>query len=110
MGFDQVHYDNTPSPLRNAGAAIGSVKGIIKGIENGDLGSIIQGGINAVNIFTGSDIQLKQAPALDLSKIGNSILKGQNPFSTVYAPTSSSVQQGIQRATGGNGNGIIPGQ
>ena len=103
MGFDQIHYDNTPSPLRNAGAAIGSVKGIIKGIENGDLGSIINGGINAVNILTGTNIQLKQAPALDLSKIGNSILKGQNPFSTVFAPTSSSVQQGIKRASGGGG-------
>lgn len=98
MGFSEVHYDHTPSPLRNAGAAIGSVEGIIKGVQNGDLGSIIHGGINAVNILTGSDIQLKQAPGLDLSVIGNSILKGQNPFSRVFAPTSASVQQGIQKA------------
>lgn len=110
MGFDEVHYDNTPSPLRNAGAAIGSVQGVIKGIQNGDLGSIIHGGINAVNILTGSDIQLKQAPALDLSSIGNSILKGKNPFGSVFAPTSASVQQGIRRASGGNGslNRLLP--
>jgi len=99
MGFDQIHYDKTPSPLRNAGAAIGSVKGILQGIQHGDLGSIVSGGINAVNILTGSNMQLKQAPALDLSNVGNSILKGQNPFSTVFAPTSASVQQGLQKAT-----------
>ena len=63
-----------------------------------------------MNILTGSNTQLKQAPALDLSNIGNSILKGQNPFSPVFAPTSASVQQGIQRASGGNGllNRLLP--
>ena len=89
--------------MRNAGALIGTAEGIIKGIQHGDLGSIIHGGINAVNILTGSDIQLKQAPAIDLSSVGNSILKGQNPFSPVFAPTSAAVQQGIRKATGGNG-------
>ena len=110
MGFDEIHYDNTPSSLMNAGAEIGAIKGIIKGIEHGDLGSIVHNGINAMNILTGSNTQLKQAPALDLSNIGNSILKGQNPFSPVFAPTSASVQQGIQRASGGNGllNRLLP--
>jgi len=103
MGFDEVHYDNTPSPLRNAGAAIGSIEGVISGIQNGDLGATVQNGINAMNIFTGSNTQLQQTPALDLSNIGNSILKGQNPFSPVFAPTSATVQQGIARASGGNG-------
>lgn len=101
QGFDVIHYDNTPSPLRNAGAAIGSVKGIIKGVQNGDLGSIIHGGMNAMNIFTGSNMQLKQASSVDLSSVGNNILKGQNPFSPVFAPTSASVQQGITKAVGG---------
>lgn len=108
LGFDEVHYDNTPSSLRNAGAAIGSIQGIIKGIEHGDLGAVVHGGINAVNILTGSNTQLKQAPALDLSVIGNSILKGQNPFSPVFAPTSSTVQQGIRRASGSNGLFNLP--
>ncbi len=98
QGFDVIHYDNTPSPLRNAGAAIGGVRGIIEGIENGDLGSIVHEGINVYNILTGSDVQLKQAPSIDLSSIGNQVLRGQNPFSTVFAPTSSTVQQGIQSA------------
>lgn len=102
QGFDVIHYDQTPSPLRNAGAALGGIEGVIKGVQNGDLGAVVQGGINVFNIFTGSDVQLKQAPALDLSSIGNSILRGQNPFSTVFAPTSASVQQGIRRAIGGS--------
>lgn len=102
QGFDVIHYDNTPSPLRNAGAAIGGVQGVIRGIENGDLGAIVHGGINVYNILTGSDVQLKQAPSLDLSSIGNDILRGQNPFGTVFAPTSATVQQGIRKAIGGS--------
>lgn len=102
QGFDVIHYDNTPSPLRNAGAAIGGIENVIEGIENGDLGAIVQGGINVVNILTGSDIQLKQAPSIDLSKIGNSILRGQNPFGTVFAPTSATVEDGIKKAVGGS--------
>ncbi len=100
QGFDVIHYDNTPSPLRNAGAALGGIEGLIKGVQNGDLGTIVNQGINVYNIFTGSDVQLKQAPSLDLSSIGNDILRGQNPFGTVFAPTSSTVEQGIQRAGG----------
>lgn len=102
QGFDVIHYDNTPSPLRNSGAVLGGIENVIEGIENGDLGSIVQNGINVVNILTGSDIQLKQTPALDLSKIGNSILRGQNPFGTVFAPTSATVQDGIKKAISGD--------
>jgi hypothetical protein len=29
QGFDVIHYDNTPKSLRNAGAAIGGIQGII---------------------------------------------------------------------------------
>lgn len=102
QGFDVIHYDRTPSPLRNAGAALGGIEGIISGVQNGDLGAVLHEGINVYNIFTGSDVQLKQAPSIDLSSIGNEILRGQNPFGTVFAPTSSSVQQGIRRAVGGS--------
>lgn len=102
QGFDVIHYDNTPSPLRNAGAALGGIEGVIDGIENGDLGSVINNGINVYNILTGSDVQLKQAPSIDLSTIGTAILRGQNPLGTVFAPTSSTVAQGIKRAFGGS--------
>lgn len=103
QGFDVIHYDDTPSSLRNAGAALGGIEGVIKGVQNGDLGAIVHGGINVYNILTGSDTQLKQAPSIDLSSIGNSILKGKNPFGGVFAPTSATVQQGIQKAVGGAG-------
>jgi hypothetical protein len=88
--------------LRNAGAALGGIEGVIKGVRNGDLGAVLHQGINVYNILTGSDVQLKQAPSLDLSSIGNNILRGQNPFGTVFAPTSSTVQQGIKQAFGGS--------
>lgn len=98
LGFDQVHYDDTPSSLRNAGSVISTGENILKNIENGDLAAVIHGGVNIVNILTGSDIQIKQTPGVDLSRIGNGILQGQNPFSTVFAPTSASIEEGLQKA------------
>jgi hypothetical protein len=101
LGFDEVHYDNTPSPLRNLGSLINSGENILKNLENGDLGSAVQNGINAFNILGGTNTQLVQTPSLNLEGIGQSILQGQNPLSSVYAPTSSTVLQGISKATVG---------
>ena len=95
LGFDEIHYDDTPSPLRNAGSLIGAGRSILDNIENGDLGSAVQNGINAFNILTGSNTQLKQAPSLDLSFIGDNIMKGKNPLSTIFVPTSSTVKNGL---------------
>lgn len=95
LGFSEVHYDNTPSPLRNAGSLISAGQNILNNIENGDLGSAVQNGINAFNILTGSNTQLKQAPSLDLSFIGDDIMKGKNPLSTIFVPTSSTVKNGL---------------
>ena len=111
LGFDEIHYDDTPSPLRNAGSLIGAGRSILDNIENGDLGSAVQNGINAFNILTGSNTQLKQAPSLDLSFIGNDIMKGKNPLSTIFVPTSSTVKNGLSASGpsfpgfGGFGNG-----
>jgi hypothetical protein len=101
LGFAEVHYDQTSSPLRNLGALIGAGGSILSSIENGDLGSTVQNVINATNILTGTNTQIKQAPALDLSQIGESIMKGRNPLSSIFVPTSGSVQQGISKATSG---------
>jgi hypothetical protein len=102
LGFDQGHYDTTDSPLRNLGALIGAGTNILHNIENGDLGSLVQNGINATNILSGQNRPLVQSPSLDLSQVGSSILRGQNPFSPVFAPTSATVAQGIQRAANNN--------
>jgi len=101
MGFSEVHYDHTPSPLRNLGALIGAGGSILNSIENGDLGSTVQNVINATNILNGTNTQIKQTPALDLSQIGESIMKGRNPLSSIFVPTSGSVQDGIRKATSG---------
>jgi hypothetical protein len=95
LGFDEIHYDNTPSPLRNLGALVGGVENVLQNIENGDFGSAVQNGFNIFNVATGSNKQLLQTPNLDLLGIGSAILKGQNPLSTVYAPTSSTVSEGL---------------
>jgi hypothetical protein len=99
LGFSEVHYDNTSSPLRNLGALIGAGDSILNSIENGDLGSTVQNVINATNILTGTNTQIKQTPAVDLSQIGENIMKGRNPLSSIFVPTSGTVQDGIKRAT-----------
>ena len=101
LGFSEVHYDNTSSPLRNLGALIGAGGSILNSIENGDLGSTVQNVINATNILTGTNTQIKQTPAVDLSQIGENIMKSRNPLSSIFVPTSGSVRQGISKATSG---------
>lgn len=105
MGFQQVHYDNTPSPLRNAGSLINQGKSIFKNIKNGDFGSAVQNSVNVINILKGTNTQIIQTPGIDLSSIGNNVMKGQNPFSSVFAPTSATVQQGLQASTYNNKQG-----
>jgi len=95
LGFDEVHYDNTPSPLRSLGGLIGQGRSILQSIENGDIGSTVQNGINVFNILNGTNTQLKQTPSLDLSFIGNDIMKGKNPLSSIFVPTSSTVKSGL---------------
>jgi hypothetical protein len=99
LGFSEVHYDQTSSPLRNLGALIGAGDSILNSIENGDLGSTVQNVINATNILTGTNTQIKQTPALDLSRIGENIMKGRSPLSSIFVPTSGTVQDGIKRST-----------
>jgi hypothetical protein len=94
LGID-THYDHTPSPLRNLGSLIGGAESIFKNIENGDLGSAVQNAFNVYNVATGSDKQLVQTPSLNILGIGQAILQGQNPLSTVFAPTSATVNQGL---------------
>ena len=98
LGFSEIHYDQTSSPLRNLGSLIGAGGSILNSIENGDLGSTVQNVINATNILNGTNTQIKQTPGLDLSKIGESIMKGRNPLSSIFVPTSGSVQNGISKA------------
>jgi hypothetical protein len=111
LGFSEVHYDQTPSPLRNLGALIGTGGSILSSIENGDLSSTVQNVINATNILNGTNTQIKQTPGLDLSQIGESIMKGRNPLSSIFVPTSGSVQNGISKAIpgvfGATNQGII---
>ena len=94
LGID-THYDDTPSPLRSLGGLIGQGQSLLQSIENGDIGSTVQNGLNVFNTLTGTNTQLKQTPSLDLSFIGNDIMKGKNPLSSIFVPTSSTVKAGL---------------
>jgi len=91
LGFDMMHYDNHPSPI----APLGGVIPLVGDILNGDLGFDVQRAINGAGEILTMNTPIVGVPGVSLSSIGASILRGQNTQSTVFAPTSSTVQQGL---------------
>ena len=108
MGFNIMHYDNTPSPLTSLGGGTTSILGpggLIEGagdfttnLNNGNLGGALLGGFRTFNNFKNAD--LKQIASAELLQTTRNVLRGQNPTSSVFVPTLSSVKDGISRAVG----------
>jgi len=97
LGFDIIHYDNTPSPL----AGISGIGTGIADLINGDLGFAVEDALSGLGINTGLGLNpgVIGSPSVSLAAIGASILRGQNTQSTIFAPTSSTVQQGLSAST-----------
>ena len=117
-GFDILHYDNIPSPLINtkAGPSIlidGLVEGVLGGVHNLNQGAYASSSTSAVRAFTTfKNSNLNTTPVTSLGQTAAAILRGQNTQSPVFFPTSSSVQDGISKATPGlpsSGSGPING-
>ena len=106
MGFNIMHYDNTPSPLTSVGGGTTSILGpggLVQGIgdsvtnlENGNYGAALIGSLRTFNNFKNAD--LKTVAAAELAATGMSILRGQNTQSTVFVPTAASVTDGLSKA------------
>jgi hypothetical protein len=91
LGFDMMHYDNQPSPIASLhGAGV-----ILEDLINGDLGFDVENALTGLGAGPGLNSGVVGAPGVSLSSIGSSILRGQNSQSTIFAPTSSTVQQGL---------------
>jgi hypothetical protein len=106
MGFNIMHYDNTPSPLTSVGGGTTSILGpggLVQGIgdsvtnlENGNYGAALIGSLRTFNNFKNAD--LKTVAAAELASTGMSILRGQNTQATVFVPTAASVTDGLSKA------------
>jgi hypothetical protein len=106
MGFNIMHYDNTPSPLTSVGGGTTSILGpggLIEGsgdfvtnLNNGNYGAALVGSLRTFNNFKNAD--LKSVAGAELAQTGMNILRGQNTQSTVFVPTAASVTDGLSKA------------
>jgi hypothetical protein len=116
-GFANLHYDKTPSPLTVAGGGTRSILGpggllettddVIRDVYNGDYGSAIfkagRGIQNAKNM------DLKKAAIGELLGLGTSVLRGNNPTSSIYVPSMNSGIGGILGDVGSSLSGTFNG-
>lgn len=119
IGFNTIHYDHSPSPLTSLGGGTTSILGpggLVEGIsdsitnlQNGNFIGAALGGFRTANNFKNTN--LKTVATAELAQLGKNILSGQNPLSTVFVPTSGTVNQGIAKAVNGvpGLNGIATG-
>lgn len=107
IGFGELHYDKSPSPLSvlgggtqsilGPGGLVEGVSGVINNLQNGNYAAAAFGALVTGRNFKNTD--LKKAAKAEISQIGTQILRGQNPQSTVFFPTPASVKDGIAKAT-----------
>lgn len=106
LGFSEIHYDNSPSPLTSIGGGTQSILGpgglvegagsFVNNLQNGNFIGAALGGLRTVNTFKNSDF--KSVIAGEASQTLNNILRGQNPTSRNFFPTTASIRQGLSKA------------
>jgi hypothetical protein len=106
MGFNIMHYDNTPSPLSPLGGGTRSILGpggLVQGasdtvtnLQNGNYGAALVGSLRTFN--NGKNMNLKTVAGAELQQTAMNILRGQNTQSTVFVPTATSVTDGLAKA------------
>lgn len=117
-GFAELHYDRTPSPLTVAGGGTQSIGGpgglletaddVIYDMQQGNFGSAIFKA--ARGIKNAGNMNLKQAAIGELLGLGTSVLRGNNPTSSIYVPSMNSgiggILGGIGSSLSGSFNGL----
>jgi len=106
LGFGDLHYDRTPSPLTSLGGGTRSILGpgglvesagdIYTNLQTGNFGAAALGALR-----TGKNLQnmdLKRVSAAELATLGRNILTGQNTQNTVFVPTINSAKDGVAKA------------
>ena len=115
IGFSEIHYDHSPSPLTSLGGGTTSILGpgglveggsdVITNLQNGNFIGAALGGFRTANNFKNQDIKKIAGP--ELIQLGKNILTGRNPLSSVFVPTAGSINQGIAKAVSGLPGGSI---
>lgn len=105
QGFNLIHYDNSPSPLSTLGGGTQSILGpggliqgagdFVNNLQNGNFLGAALGGLRTANNFKNTDF--KGAITAEISQRANQILRGQNPTSTVFFPTTASIRDAASR-------------
>lgn len=116
LGFNIMHYDNTPSPLTSIGGGTTSILGpgglvqgtgdVIYNLQNGNFGAATVGSLNMFNNFKNNN--LRTVATGELIQTATNILRGQNNQSTVFVPTSASVKEGISKSVFGRPTAAAP--
>lgn len=106
LGFSDIHYDKSPSPLTSLGGGTTSILGpgglvegagdVITNLQDGNFVGAALGGFRTAQNFKNQD--LKTVATAELKQLGKDILSGQNPLSTVFVPSAGTVNQGIAKA------------
>lgn len=111
-GFGQMHYDPGPSPLTSAGGATASILGpaglyenagaFLDNIKSGNYLGAALGAARTAKTFKNKD--LKEIAAAEISELGMNILRGKNPASPIFVPTTQSIKSGISAAVNSRPN------
>ena len=119
-GFVQLHYDTSPSPLTPAGGGSRSILGPGGLFETGNdiISNLAEGNYGAAAFLAArgfnnlSHMNLKSAATTELLGIGTSILRGNNPSSSIFVPSIpglsnnlGAISNNIGGAFGGLGGG-----
>jgi hypothetical protein len=108
LGFGDLHYDKTASPLTSLGGGTRSFLGpgglvesggdVLTNLQAGNFGAAALGALRTGKNF--KDADLKAIASGELKTLGTNILRGQNTQNTVFIPTINSAKEGIAKAVG----------
>lgn len=115
-GFIDLHYDKTPSPLTVAGGGTRSILGpgglletgddVLQNLADGNYGTALFRGLRGIQ--NAKNMNLKSAAIGELLSLGTGVLRGNNPSSSIFVPSLSSLGTNISTigATLGIGGGL----
>ena len=106
QGFDIIHYDKSPSPLTpygggttsflGPGGMLDSAGSVLNNLSSGNfLAAAVIGARTATNF---RNVNFGQVASAEFSQIGMNVLKGQNQQAIIFAPTASTIIDGVTRA------------
>lgn len=106
MGFGELHYDKTPSPLSAAGGGTFSVfgaGGIIAGgqnvLNNLESGNYVGAALGALRLKNNiKHTNIKQAATAEFTQVAKDLIRSQNSQSSIFVPVAGAVNTAAAKA------------